>query len=153
MNIAVLTLLNWIDLNNDSRAALQLKLNLLLNWLLFSFVLTLSPPVFFLSCQPPKAFLIIFTSLIMAPRIFCCMNIWTCNMSKQRTQPVLYFFFLKLHAIIFIKQNVNKSGENIFVKDTVDHFHQHIQSLHGAIPFTGLTFHSVTLDSFDVYAV
>ncbi len=25
----------------------------------------------------------------MAHRIFCCMNIWTCNMSKQRTEPQL----------------------------------------------------------------
>ncbi len=37
--------------------------------------------------------------------------------------------------------------------DGVDQFHQHPQSLHGPKPLPGLTFNSVMLGSFDLYAV
>lgn len=37
------------------------------------------------SCQPQR--LIIFS--FMAPRIFCCMYIWTCNISNEGTDPLL----------------------------------------------------------------
>jgi len=39
-------------------------------------------------CQPAQAFLIIFTKNVMATKIFCCMNIWTCNISKERTDQL-----------------------------------------------------------------
>ncbi len=45
---------------------------------------------------------------------------------------------------------IQKDDQNI---DGVDRFHQHLQSLHSPIPLPGSTFNSVTLDSFDLYAV
>ncbi len=44
-------------------------------------------------------------------------------------------------------------GYNDQSKDAVDGFHQHSQSFNRSLPLSGLTFHSVTLGSFYLYAV
>ncbi len=114
----------------------------------------------------------------MAPRIFCCINIWTCNMLKQRTEPLLKIFYssfmqsfilintrlwacfmkkakrlTKIWQIHFFKRlhldQIQINDQNL---DAVDHFLQHHQSLHGPIPCAGLSYHLATLLSFDLYA-
>jgi len=51
------------------------------------FLLTLSMPVFLKKVV--RIFKNNFHKSFMASRIFCCMNIWTCNISKERTDPLL----------------------------------------------------------------
>lgn len=59
----------------------------------------------------------------------------------------------KLRKLHFCKRlhldQIQNDDQNIGGKDR----HQHIQSLHGSIPFPGTLFDWVTLDRFDLYGV
>ncbi len=86
-----------------------------------------------------------FHKTFMAPRIFWCMNLWTCSVSKERiwNKILLKVFWTKrLENQIFVKDNVWIGDQGRY---EVDHFHQHPQSLHSPIPLLASTFHSVTL--------
>ncbi len=56
--------------------------------------------------HPPPAFLIIFRSLT-PPRMFFCMNIWTCSVSKQRTRTSAFNktnHFILVSCFLFLNQ-------------------------------------------------
>ncbi len=59
----------------------------------------------------------------------------------------------KSWEIVFVKDCVRFGIRSMIKTDGVDQFHQHPQSLHGPKPLPGLTFNSVMLGSFDLYAV
>jgi len=121
---------NCIDHWNDrllSSDIIKLLFSPLKTPLLLS-TLIISPSAFFQKVASP--FLIIFTN-VHCPWIFCCVNLWTCNISKERTESLLIFL---ISCILFF---LSENWENhIFVKDLiciqnnentdgVDRVHQH----------------------------
>ncbi len=95
-----------------------------------------------------------FHTTFMAPWIICCMNIWTCNMSKENRnsfiKTLIWQVFIKKATFwtmaFFIKdmdliQNDNQNSDV--------HFQQNFKALHNPKPLSGSIFHSVTWGRFD----
>ncbi len=79
----------------------------------------------------------------MAPRIFCCINIWTCNMSKQRLL-VAIFFYQHLN-VGTCHENNNNNILNLKMRRwwSKHRWRQLLPSTHPK-PLLDSTFHSVT---------
>ncbi len=84
-------------------------------------LLSLFPPVVLKMLSTTTSIFDHFHKIFMGPRIFCCMNIWTCSMSKERTEHPqkiarkLHFCQrLQLDRILYSDQNI----------DGVDRVHQ-----------------------------
>ncbi len=92
------------------------------------------------SYHPPPAIFDHFHKIFLAPGIFCCTNIWIYNMSKTRTELLLYYlasciifintwmwvrFMKKYNNLPFCQRLYPDQIQNT---DGVDRFHQLSQS-------------------------